>query len=100
MSTLEEKVDSFKSLASRTERSLRDLQASSRELEGELEEVKRRFGEKETEVEKEKAEKKRLQSLLGQTRSSETALLREVKQCVSLALFSFLHDFRCSFTFR
>lgn len=54
----------------------------SREIEGELEEVKRRLGEKEIQVEKEKSEKKRLQTLLGQTRSSETALISEVKECV------------------
>ncbi|KDE04879.1 hypothetical protein MVLG_04738 [Microbotryum lychnidis-dioicae p1A1 Lamole] len=46
-------------------------------FEGSLEEERRRYADKEKEVEKERAEKRRIASLLGQARSAEAALVEE-----------------------
>ncbi|SCZ88455.1 BZ3500_MvSof-1268-A1-R1_Chr2-1g04421 [Microbotryum saponariae] len=46
-------------------------------FEGSLEEERRRYADKEKEVEKERTEKRRIASLLGQARSAEAALVEE-----------------------
>ncbi|SCV72036.1 BQ2448_4730 [Microbotryum intermedium] len=51
--------------------------AETERFEGSLEEERRRYTEKEKEVDKERAEKRRIASLLGQARSAEAALVEE-----------------------
>lgn len=84
ITSLSSTIGSTKEVLHRTERSLRDLSTSSREnenrMEGEIEELSRRLGEKERECLKSAEEKKRLIGLLGGARSAEEGLREELER--------------------
>lgn len=76
---LEETVADKNEIITNMEVEKEELRDAVQKMKGELEEISLRLGEREKEVEKERLEKKRLVSLLGQSRAAEAGLKEELE---------------------
>ena len=87
-------VGNLESLLAEAETSLAELENSAGEAlesaQAENEELRRKWLEREKECEKLRAEKTKIASLLGLSRSAEKSLLEEVEQCVAFLIPSYM----------